>query len=70
MNPVWFSRARPERKLLKQLILNYTELRNFRLRSFQRTLELRRRSFCPPRDPPLRVSLMLSVSEGDLPRDE
>lgn len=29
-----------------------------------------RRALFVPRDPPLRVSLMLSVSEGDLPGDE
>lgn len=58
------------RKLLKQLVLDYTELGNFRLQSFQRNARVAAALFLSPRDPPLRVSLMLSVSEGDLPCDE
>lgn len=70
MYPVGSSQARMH-KPLKQLVLDYTELCNFRLQSFQQTLELRRCSlFVPPRDPPPRVSLMLSVSKGDLSCDE
>lgn len=43
-------------KLLKQLILDYTELHNFRLQSFQQTLELRRRSLFVPRETLRRAS--------------
>lgn len=52
--PLRFSGGAQIHKLSEQLILNYTELRNFRLQSFQRAAPwLRRggvrRSFCPPR---------------------